>query len=131
MGNRAVVTVRGSKVGVYLHWNGGIESVTAFLKAAKQLEVRPPESDTGYFYARFTQIIANYFGGTTSVGVDLLKELDCDNGNNGVYVIGGDFEILSRTHVPEHSRGTLALDHDVNPILAEVLEANKAPFAKR
>ena len=70
MGNRAVVTVEGSATGVYLHWNGGEESVTAFLRAAKDLGVRGPVSDTSYFYARFVQIIGNYFGGTTSVGID-------------------------------------------------------------
>lgn len=93
MGNRAVVTVKGSKVGVYLHWNGGRESIEAFLRAAKDLGVRDPVSDTSYFYARFTQIVANFFGGTLSVGVDSLTKLDT-SGDNGVFVIGAGFVIL-------------------------------------
>lgn len=32
MGNRAIVKPEGKDIGVYLHWNGGIDSVTAFLK---------------------------------------------------------------------------------------------------
>lgn len=61
MGNRAVVTVKGSSVGIYLHWNGGIESVTAFLRAAKDLGVRDPVNDPAYFYARFVQLVGNFF----------------------------------------------------------------------
>ncbi len=37
MGNRAVITASKSKdsgLGIYLHWNGGIESVVAFLDVA-------------------------------------------------------------------------------------------------
>lgn len=100
MGNRAVVTVDGSKVGVYLHWNGHQESVHAFLRAAKDLGVRDPTEDASYFYARFVQIIANYVGGTVSVGVEALSQLDTNNGDNGVYVVGAGFAVIRREHAP-------------------------------
>jgi hypothetical protein len=98
MGNRAVVSVEGSKVGVYLHWNGSMESVKAFLRAAKDLGVRDPSSDTSYFYARFVQIIGNFFGGTTSVGIDSIDHLDTDNGDNGVFIIDQNFHIVTRKY---------------------------------
>jgi hypothetical protein len=99
MGNRAVITTEGSKVGIYLHWNGGEESVTAFLRAAKDLGVRSPSADQSYFYARMCQIIGNFFGGSLSVGIDSLDTLDCNNGDNGLYVIGPKFDIVERRYV--------------------------------
>jgi hypothetical protein len=127
MGNRAVVSVTGSKVGVYLHWNGGLESVTAFLRASKDLGVRDPTGDTSYFYARFVQIAANYFGGTTSVGIDSLTRLDCDNGDNGLYIVGKDFKITSR----KHNRDSMLDQERSDAIYAEVMAANKAIFERK
>ncbi|MGH2611818.1 MAG: hypothetical protein ACRDFB_02070 [Rhabdochlamydiaceae bacterium] len=98
MGNRAVITVEGSNIGIYLHWNGGPESVQAFLRVAKALKVRDPIGDPSYFYARMTQIIANFFGGNMSVGVNSLDSLDCDNCDNGMYIIGADFKIVKQKY---------------------------------
>lgn len=97
MGNRAVITCSKEKpaVGLYLHWNGGPESVLAFLHAAKAFDVRSPACDEAYFLARLAQIIGNFFGGTLSVGLGLVGRLD--DFDNGTYVVGGDFEILHRT----------------------------------
>lgn len=92
MGNRAVITTREgmehpeSTLGVYLHWNGGRDSVEAFLKYCELSGFRSPETDS-YGWARFCQIVGNYFGGTLSVGIDIVSKLDCDNWDNGVYVI--------------------------------------------
>ena len=99
MGNRAVITTAPyslNNTGIYVHWNGGRSSVEAFLKACKQLGYRSPESDPAYAMARLTQVIGTYFGGTLSLGIGTLRHLDCDNGDNGVYVIGGDWEIVGR-----------------------------------
>lgn len=101
MGNRAVITTapyRINNTGIYVHWNGGRSSVEAFLKACKQLGYRSPESDPAFAMARLTQVIGTYFGGTLSIGIGTLRHLDCDNGDNGVYVIGGDWEIVGRKH---------------------------------
>lgn len=35
MGNRAVITTTDQRIGIYLHWNGGKDSVEAFLKYCK------------------------------------------------------------------------------------------------
>lgn len=92
MGNRAVISFEGSEVGIYLHWNGGPESVLAFLDAAKACKVRDPLVDC-YGIARLAQIIGNFFGTAESLGVDELTKLDCDNGDNGQYVVGENWVI--------------------------------------
>ena len=77
MGNRAVIT--NGNVDIYIHWNGGIDSVTAFLKYC---ELRKFRSDD-YGMARLTQVIANFFGGDLSIGItghDTVKHCDLDNG---------------------------------------------------
>lgn len=100
MGNRAVITTSTSRkgFGIYLHWNGGIESVLAFLDAAKERTYRDPEYDPTYSMARLCGLIHEFFGvdSESSLGIGLLQELDCDNHDNGVYVIGKDWQIIDR-----------------------------------
>jgi hypothetical protein len=107
MGNRAVITFaphHPEGVGIYLHWNGGRASVEGFLQACKELGYRPPYADAPYAMARLTGVICAFFGGTSSVGVGQCKNLDCDNYDNGVYVIGGDWEIVGREYLREKFR---------------------------
>lgn len=98
MGNRAVITTekgdRDSKLGVYLHWNGGRDSVQAFLKYCQLKGFRPPEQDC-YGWARLTQVIANFFGGGSLIGIDICSRLDCNNYDNGVYLIE-NWQIVGR-----------------------------------
>ena len=102
MGNRAVVSYRtqndlNNNVGVYLHWNGGMDSIRAFLKYCKLKGFRSPEKDN-YGLARFIQVVSNYMGrGGLDVGVDLNSRLDLDNGDNGVYLIS-DWEVTERLY---------------------------------
>ena len=101
MGNRAVITaskVKESGLGIYLHWNGGIESVVAFLDVARQLGYRDPTTDESYGMARLCGLICVFAGirGDTGVGINDLSKLDCDNYDNGVYVIGRQWEIEDR-----------------------------------
>lgn len=93
MGNRAVITTRenfdNNGIGVYLHWQGGKRSVKAFLDYCKMRGFRAPDEDN-YGWARLTQVIANFMGGDgLSVGVDTVNNLDCDNWDNGTYIIKG------------------------------------------
>ena len=97
MGNRAVIGFQGQKTGIYLHWNGGEESVRAFLDTAKALGVRDPVRDS-YGVARLTQIIGNFFGGSLSLGIGNLESLDCDNYDNGTYIVGEGWEIVERKY---------------------------------
>lgn len=103
MGNRAVIVsekglknggISPNQIGVYLHWNGGRDSVEAFLKYCELKGYRSPDVDN-YGWARLCQVIGNFFGGTASIGIDIASRLDCDNWDNGVYVIKG-WEIVGR-----------------------------------
>lgn len=82
---------------VYLHWNGGRDSVEAFLKYCKLKKYRPPEMDD-YGWARLCQIIGNFFGGSTSVGINYWSK-DRIQANNGIYLIE-NWEIVDRIDAP-------------------------------
>lgn len=92
MGNRAVITteknMQENGVGVYLHWNGGRDSVEPFLAYCSMKGYREPDIDC-YGWARLCQVIGNFFGGTSSIGIDVVNKLDCDNWDNGVYLLAG------------------------------------------
>jgi hypothetical protein len=101
MGDRAVITTSKDKnagIGIYLHWHGDIQSVVAFLDSAKERGYRNPESDSTYAMARLCGLLHEFFGvqSSTSLGIGELKRLDCDNFDNGVYVIGNDWQITDR-----------------------------------
>ena len=99
MGNRAnVIFTNGERISpcIYLHWNGGPESVYAFLAELDRREVRP---DAEYEAARFTQIVGELFDERTRGGLSLgilngpksidavaLSLLMTDQGDNGFYV---------------------------------------------
>ena len=97
MGNRAVITTRKDlkDIGVYLHWNGGRDSVEGFLTYCKIKGYRPPERDN-YGWADLCMIIGNFFEGDgLSIGIDVASKLDCDNWDNGTYIIK-DWKIVDR-----------------------------------
>ena len=100
MGNRAVITTKenmeNNGIGVYLHWNGGRDSVRAFLKYCELKGYVAPSVDN-YGWARLCQVIGNFFGGGSSVGIDTVNHLDCNNYDNGVYLIEG-WEIVGRMY---------------------------------
>ena len=98
MGNRAVITIKCNSTkkedwqSIYLHWNGGINTVKPLLYVAKLYNIR---CESSYGIARLCQIIGNCLGGTLSLGVGSYKTLDTDNGDNGVYIIE-NWEIVAR-----------------------------------
>lgn len=121
MGNRAVITTKenfeSNGVGVYLHWNGGYDSVSAFLKYCELKGYRTPDTDN-YGWARLCQVIGNFFGGSTSVGIDTVDNLDCDNYDNGVYIIEG-WKIVDR----KYKRGAEQMSHTMDDMLKAIDEA--------
>lgn len=133
MGNRAAIRTTESQFGIYLHWNGGVESVLAFLEAAKQLGVRDPAYDDQYCIARLTQLIGNFFGGTLSIGItpDVRKS---DYADNGIYVIGKDFRIVERINAPDSITEVDQLDETgrkyYDGVLAEALGKNQLIFGE-
>ena len=98
MGNRAVITTETKDLGVYLHWNGGRDSIEGFLLYCKLKGYRAPENDC-YGWARLCQVIGNFFGGENSVGIDRYDRLDTDNGDNGTYIIK-DWRIVGKEFEP-------------------------------
>lgn len=112
MGNRAVITTKenfkNNGIGIYVHWNGGRDSIEAFLKYCELKGYTSPEKDS-YGFARLTQVICNFFGGHNSVGIDSLYSLDCDNRDNGVYIIE-DWKIIDRKYFNGREQNNYKLD---------------------
>lgn len=106
MGNRAVICTKAKDIGIYLHWNGGRDSVEAFLKYCKIHDFIPPEVDC-YGWTRLCQVIANFMGG--SVGIQKYQNLDLDNGDNGVYIIE-NWEIVGRDFFSWYEQREYPLD---------------------
>lgn len=95
MGNRAhVIFKNGTHISpaVYLHWNGGPNTVYA---ALREMDRRGVRKDANYQCARFIGIMHELFmphqlslgviNGPKAITPELLDEYD--HGNNGVYVI--------------------------------------------
>jgi len=115
MGNRAVITTKEELIGVYLHWNGGRDSVEGFLKYCELQDFRSPTEDLTYGFARLTQVICNFFGGGLSCGVGPLDKLDCDNFDNGTYIIE-DWKIVGR----KYHDGPEQKEYDLLGMLLEI-----------
>ena len=94
MGNRAVIQMQGVDAGIYLHWNGGADTIEPLLEVAKEYGLRGDD----YGIARLTQMMGYVFGGILSIGVENVDKLDTDNGDNGTYVIDQKFNIVDRLY---------------------------------
>jgi len=116
MGNKAVITTKDKRIGLYLHWNGGRDSVEAFLEYCKIKDYRAPSEDC-YGWARLAQVVGNFFGGSTSVGIDAYDTLDTDNCDNGVYIIEG-WEIIGR----EFNTGSEQKEYEFIDVLLKINE---------
>ena len=121
MGNRAVITTatetnieKCEEIGIYLHWNGDRSSVEAFLMYCKMHGYPAPENDNSG-WAKLCQVIANFFGGDDSVWIDKCCELDCNNFDNGVYIIK-DWQIFGR----QYFTGEEQNDYDILEFLIEI-----------
>ena len=89
MGNRAVLVMddyHEDAIGIYLQWNGGRDSVEAFLQATREV-MQGRLGDKQYARARLMQVIGTALPGNLSFGLGRCGELDCDNFDNGTYVI--------------------------------------------
>ena len=118
MGNRAVLTTKSNfennGVGIYLHWCGSFDNVSAFLKYCELKGYRSPDVDN-YGFARLCQVVGNFFGGTLSVGIDTVDKLDCDNWDNGVYIIE-EWKIIDR----KFFKGCEQMNYSMKEMLLEI-----------
>ena len=74
IGNRAVLQLN-ETMGMYVHWNGGLDTIKPFLDIAKEYGLKAGDAEDlkELFQLAFRQ-------GT----IDKLEFLDCDNDDNGV-----------------------------------------------
>lgn len=123
MGNRAVIALDSADdkaIGIYVHWNGGRDSIDGFLMAAKEI-MKGRLDDGQYSAARLVQCITTFFPGNSSVGLDHLENLDCDNYDNGVYVIDtATLEVKVRLF---YHKGEEQSSHDSQALAAGIVEA--------
>ncbi|MDD7963099.1 hypothetical protein [Microbacterium thalli] len=121
MGNRAVITTPGANVGIYLHWNGGRDSVAAFLRYA-ELAGLPPLTADGGGYAQLLTVLVNFVrndGLTVAlVTFDSRRRAEDFDSDNGVYLVSGH-EIVGRIAAPRIEQDT----HELNTMLRAVDEA--------
>lgn len=113
MGNRCVIVSENTnkdnanrKLGIYLHWYGSKETVEDFLNKAKEKGIRTFSDDNQYCWARLCQIISNELTAEdgsyeTGIGIGIVSQLDTDNGDNGVYYVNDEFEIVKHTNGKE------------------------------
>ena len=132
MGNRAVITTSKlenvadcDSIGVYLHWNGGRDSVEAFLKYCKIRGYRPPETDN-YGWACPCMVIGNFFNQSGySLGIDTCCNLDCDNYDNGVYIIE-KWEIVGR----KYNHGSEQNEYKLLDMLYDIDKSQPQPMGR-
>ena len=130
MGNRAMISFKEDRQekefapSIYLHWNGGRDSVEAFLEASQTLGIRG--NDGSYCIGRMAQVIGNWMGGHLSMGVSCYSQYDTEWLDNGVYWIK-DFEIVERELPSFFEDGEFIEQktHDHDELVKEILEANK------
>ena len=127
MGNRAVITIKNDYIkkedwpSIYLHWNGGLDTVKPMLDVAKEYGIR---CESHYGTARLAQLFGNFFGGTLSIGVGPYKDQDYDNSDNGTYIIGDDWQIVER----EYNRNPEQKNHDYKEMIESINKINDPIF---
>lgn len=112
MGNRCRIVSKNSETAIYLQWNGGRDSVEAFLTYGK-LKGLPGLNDDRYF--GLVTIITNFFGND---GFNIYSE-SAENAlivgeeamlvDNGTYVVDG-WKIVDRICPPEVEQQEYAMD---------------------
>jgi hypothetical protein len=95
-GNVVFVDAQGEiSPAVYLHWNGGPDSVYAFLS---ELVARDPRKDASYSAARFVQVVGDFFGTGSMLSLGIvngpakltkvaIQKVMTDLSDNGLYVV--------------------------------------------
>ena len=101
MGNRAFIGFENNPINIYVHWNGGIESIKAFCDVAKERGFADPTYDASYAMARLIGLIHEFFGVTNSSSLGVCtfssaeEEIDAITyADNGKYIIGKDWQII-------------------------------------
>ena len=123
MGNRAVIQIENDPLEIYLHWNGGRDSIDPMLVYAREQGIGSGD----YGVARLCQIIGNTLGGTLSLGVAPKGSYSGDE-DNGTYVLDSQLKIVERKGVDHLFQEQN--HHDYEEMLAYVREKNDKHFTK-
>lgn len=116
MSNSAIIKAKGNdNKAVYLHWNGGRDSVEAFLKYCELKGFRSFEDDYGM--ARFCQVVGNFFG-ADGLGLGIVDNPLNWGTDNGIYIIDG-WKIVGR----EDFAGREQQEYDLQGMLIVIDEA--------
>lgn len=86
MGNRCVITNKEKSKAIYQHWSGGRDSIEPLLRVARIL---------GGGFDKLSEISYKVFDGEKIS----YEEADTDNGDNGVYIVNDDLEIIGREYM--------------------------------
>ena len=110
MSNSGIVAAKGSNVGVYLHWNGGRDSVEGFLKYCEMKGYCNFNDRSGYGISRFMQVAGNFLGGTSSLGMEfnITKGKSLTSTDNGIYLVDG-WKIVKRYDEPSREQSAYEL----------------------
>lgn len=117
MGNRAIIKFKNGtpKTAIYLHWNGGPESVLAFLKT----QVDRGWTRDDYAEARFCAIVTEFFDQEgNDQGLSLgIQRISGDNnldspGDNGVYEVELKNDIV-RQYEDENTQLTWSISQPI------------------
>lgn len=119
MGCRAVIcdkdtTIKNAntKIGIYVHSYGDEDTIKRLLAECKKRKMRGVISDPQYGWARACQAFGDVMtqddmdspwdfakdhAYDNGLGIGIVAHLDCWNGDNGVYYIDDDFNIVRHT----------------------------------
>lgn len=122
MGNRALIIMEKPTEAlpivpaIYVHWNGGIESVLAMCQVCKDRGFRTPGGDASYAMARMVGVWHEFFGLDDSLSLGVLTyDGKSDHGDNGVYLLGGDWEVIEHYRHHWDDDGITELPKVINP----------------
>lgn len=139
MGNRALITLQpltkeNKVIAVYVHWNGGIESVQAIADVCKERGFRAPDNDLSYALARFIGVWHEFFGVTDglSLGVYMADWQNVKDSwlDNGVYTIGKDWKVIEHFNIDSETDKKVDLGLEVPTNQLERYEGIKNAMIK-
>lgn len=115
MGNRALIIGKDSTVGVYMHWNGGMDTVKPLLDYCSMIAPRAGLGKKHYDAGLPTlmTVMCNFFGNDgSSIYIESVNSADDVDGayDNGAYIVDG-WKIVERKHPYDGFQEQNTYDH--------------------
>lgn len=123
MGNRAVITHKEEEWGLYTHSLGDRATVEGFLNYANMMyHELGPKGQVLYLQEIMSPCT------TGELKVNRYQRLDRDNGENGVYIINSDWEIIGRKYIPDPIESEA---YNLLEIMKTIDEKQKSPVGEQ